>query len=57
MKINLNKSDRYFILFLLVLIVLIWLNEAGYGAIAFLPLMLLEVWIMKNIYEKENPDV
>lgn len=57
MKINLNKSEWFFILFLLVLIALIGLNEAGYGAIAFLPLMLLEVLILRNIYEKENPDV
>ena len=32
---NLNESEWYFILFLLVLIALAGLNEAGYGAIAF----------------------
>ena len=56
MKINLNKSEWYFILFLLVLITLIWLNDVGYGAIALLPLTLVEVWVIRNIYAKDNSD-
>jgi len=51
---KLNKSEWYYILFLLVLIALVWLNEAGHGAIAFLPLMLLEVWIIKKNYRTEK---
>jgi hypothetical protein len=51
---SLNKDVLYFVLFLLVLIVLVWLNEIGYGAVAFLPLMLIEVWLATRIYRKEN---
>ena len=50
-----NKPEWYFILFLLVLIALIWLNEAGYGATAFLPLMLLAAILINQIYKKEKP--
>jgi hypothetical protein len=48
------KSELFFILFLLVLIALVWLNEIGYGALAFLPLMLIEVWLATQIYRKER---
>ena len=51
---NLNESEWYFILFWLVFIALAVLNEAGYGAIAFLPLMLLEVWLIKNVYGEDE---
>lgn len=51
----LNKSEWYFILVWLVAIVLIWLTGIGYGAIAYLPLMLLEVWLVKNAYGEEKP--
>lgn len=50
----LNKSELYFVLFLLVLIILVWLNEIGYGAVAFLPLMLIEVWLATRIYGIEK---
>ena len=51
----LNKSEWYFILVWLVAIALIGLNEAGYGGIAYLPLMLLEVWLIKKAYGEEKP--
>jgi len=51
---HINKSELYFILFLLVLIILVWINEIGYGAVAFLPLMLIEVWLVSRIYKKEK---
>ena len=54
---NLNESEWYFILFLLVLIALVGLNEAGYGAIAFLPLMLLEVWLIDRAFGNEKPSI
>ena len=54
---NLNESEWYFILFLLVLIALAGLNEAGYGAIAFLPLMLLEVWLIYKAFGNETPSI
>jgi len=53
---NLIKSEWYFILFLFVLVILIWLNEIGHGAISFLPLLLLEVWVISKVYEKEKPN-
>ena len=53
-KLGLSLRDWYFILVWLVAIALIGLNEAGYGAIAYLPLMLLEVWLVKNAYGEEK---
>ncbi|MFZ5910965.1 MAG: hypothetical protein ACOYYU_13210 [Chloroflexota bacterium] len=53
---GLGKSDWYFILFLLVLCALTWLNELnelGYGVIAFLPLMLLEIWLAKKAWGRK----
>lgn len=54
---NLNESEWYFILFWLVFIALAGLNEAGYGAIAFLPLMLLEVWLLHKAFGNEKPSI
>lgn len=52
---TLNRDEWYFVLFVIVLIALIGLNEIGYGAIAFLPLMLVEVCLIRKIYGKEKP--
>jgi hypothetical protein len=54
---NLNKSEWYFILFWLMFIALAGLNEAGYGAIAFFPLMLLEVWLIYKPFGSEDPSI
>ena len=54
---NLNENDWYFILFLLVLIALVGLNEAGYGAIVFVPLMLLEVWLIYNAFRNKRSSI
>ena len=46
-----SKSDRYLILLALVVFYLVGANELGFGAIAFLPLTLLAVWLMRKAFD------
>ena len=46
-----SKSDLYLVSLSLVVILLAGLNEVGFGALAFLLLTLLAVWLMSKAFE------
>ena len=48
------KSDWYFALLLLLIIVMIGLNEVGYGVFAIF-LLFPAAWLITKAFEKDNP--
>ena len=55
LKMGLIKSDWYFLPLVLVILLLIGMNEAGYGVFALLPGLLLAYWLMEKAFGGEKP--